>query len=74
MEEKALSVWLTIPSARPASEIAERLGKWKAMGYKIALLRNGPRAYDELPVDWVMITGRISRLGGIDKSHYFGCR
>lgn len=51
-----MSVWLTIPSARPAAEIAERLGKWRAMGYKIALWRNGPHAYDELPVDWVMIT------------------
>ena len=37
-----MSVWLCIPSARPASEIAERLGKWRAMGYKIALWRNGP--------------------------------
>ena len=56
-----MSVWLTIPSARPASEIAERLGRWRAMGYKIALWRNGPHAtpggYDIKDlVDWSMYT------------------
>jgi hypothetical protein len=56
-----MSVWLTIPSARPASEIAERLGKWRAMGYKIALWRNGPHATPDGAdikdlVDWSMYT------------------
>lgn len=56
-----MSVWLCIPSARPASEIAERLGKWRAMGYKIALWRNGPHATTDGSdikdlVDWSMYT------------------
>lgn len=56
-----MSVWLTIPSARPAPEIAERLGKWRAMGYKIALWRNGPHATPDGSdikdlVDWSMYT------------------
>ena len=53
--------WLTIPSARPAAEIAERLGRWRAMGYKIALWRNGPHATPDGSdikdlVDWSMYT------------------
>ena len=44
-----MSVWLTIPSARPASEIKERLEKWRDMGYRIALWRNGPHRFEQLP-------------------------
>lgn len=44
-----MSCWLTIPSARPASEIKERLERWRDMGYKIALWRNGPHVDDNLP-------------------------
>lgn len=56
-----MSVWLCIPSARPAAEIAERLGKWRTMGYKIALWRNGPHATPDGSdikdlVDWSMYT------------------
>jgi hypothetical protein len=43
-----MSVWLTIPSARPATEIAERLGKWRRKGYNIALWRNGPHVNDPI--------------------------
>ncbi len=32
-----MSVWLTIPSARPAAEANPVLEKWRAQGYKIAL-------------------------------------
>lgn len=44
-----MSVWLTIPSARPAAEIAERIQRWQAQGYRIALWRNGPHVADPLP-------------------------
>ena len=48
-----MSVWLTIPSARPASEIKERLERWRDMGYKIALWRNGPHVDDSIECDWL---------------------
>lgn len=53
-----MSVWLCIPSARPVSEIAERLGRWRSMGYKIALWRNGPHRDDSTVnlADFLMIT------------------
>lgn len=35
-----MSVWLTIPSARPVAEVNARMNKWRAMGYKIALWRD----------------------------------
>lgn len=35
-----MSVWLAIPSARPVAEVNARMGKWRAMGYKIALWRD----------------------------------
>jgi hypothetical protein len=44
-----LSVWLTIPSARPAAEIADRIQRWQKQGYRIALWRNGPNVDDALP-------------------------
>ena len=40
------SIWLCIPSIRPASEAVPNLELWKKMGYKIALLRQG----DYLPI------------------------
>lgn len=36
-----MSVWFCIPSCRPAPEASACLAKWKAQGYKIALLRQG---------------------------------
>lgn len=36
-----MSVWFAIPSARPAVEADPLLAKWREMGYKIALLRQG---------------------------------
>lgn len=36
-----MSVWFCIPSARPAVEAEPVLAKWRTMGYKIALLRQG---------------------------------
>jgi hypothetical protein len=47
--ENGLSVWLTIPSARPAAEIADRIQRWQRQGYRIALWRNGPNVDDALP-------------------------
>ena len=35
-----MSVWLTIPSARPVEEAAPVLAKWRERGYKIALWRD----------------------------------
>src|SRR5580693_7222778 len=35
-----MSVWLTIPSARPPAECAPIFEKWKAQGYKIAVWRD----------------------------------
>ncbi len=34
------NVWLCIPSARPATEVAARMSKWRDQGYKIALWRD----------------------------------
>jgi hypothetical protein len=51
-----MSVWLTIPSARPAGEIALRLQSWRDMGYKIALWRNGPHYRDAIKADFVLRT------------------
>ena len=45
-----MNVWLTIPSARPVSEIADRIQRWQAQGYRIALWRNGPHVNDPLLV------------------------
>ena len=33
-----MSVWLTIPSARPPEQVEPILAKWRAQGYKIALV------------------------------------
>ncbi len=35
-----MSVWLTIPSARPVDEVNRTMGIWRSMGYKIALWRD----------------------------------
>ena len=40
-EEKTLSVWVTIPSARPVAEVAKWAAAWHERGYKIALWRDG---------------------------------
>lgn len=45
-----LSVWLTIPSARPAVEITARIQLWQRQGYRIALWRNGPHVSDPLRI------------------------
>jgi len=34
-------VWLCIPSCRPLAECGPRFEKWRAMGYRLALLRQG---------------------------------
>ena len=36
-----MSVWFCIPSCRPALEAQDCLNRWRKMGYKIALLRQG---------------------------------
>lgn len=60
-----MSVWLTIPSARPIDEIRERLGRWRAMGYKISLWRNGPHRHDDVSAlaDWVTVTEEYAGWG-----------
>lgn len=42
-----MSVWLTIPSARPPAEAEKCLAKWRAQGYKIALWRDKPSVRDD---------------------------
>lgn len=54
------SVWLTIPSARPAAEIKDRMQKWRDMGYKIALWRNGPHVLDPVAADYVIVTNQYA--------------
>lgn len=41
-----MSVYLTIPSARPPAEAEKCLAKWRAQGYKIALWRDKPHVDD----------------------------
>lgn len=51
-----MSVWLCIPSARPANEAKECLDSWKAMGYKIALWIDDYRERANYP-DAVLASG-----------------
>lgn len=44
-----MSVWLTIPSARPAEEANPVLAKWREMGYKIALWLDSASTDDNSP-------------------------
>lgn len=37
-----MSVWLTIPSARPEAQVKETLSKWREQGYRIALWVDQP--------------------------------
>lgn len=39
-----MSVWLTIPSARPIAEVTVTMSKWREQGYKIALAIDTARA------------------------------
>lgn len=50
------NAWLTIPSARPAAEIAPRLQRWRERGYKIALWRNGPHRHEGVQADMQIIS------------------
>lgn len=58
-----MSVWLTIPSARPAEEIKERLERWRDMGYRIALWRNGPHVEDPIAADHLIRTAEYHGWG-----------
>ena len=58
-----MSVWLTIPSARPAAEIEERLDKWRRMGYKIALWRNGRHRHESIKADYMQFTHEYAGWG-----------
>lgn len=48
-----MSVWFSIPSCRPKPEVEACLAKWKGLGYKIALLRQG----EPIEADLVVSTG-----------------
>src|SRR5579864_6669813 len=50
-----MSVWLCLPSARPALEANLVLVKWRAQGYKIALWRD---EYVNSPLHDDMVAGR----------------
>lgn len=47
-----MSVWLTIPSAKPVKDAQRCVDSWRAMGYKVALWRDQP---DEVQADIVAI-------------------
>jgi hypothetical protein len=49
-----MSIWLCIPSARPAAEANPILQQWKDRGYQIALWRTSS---DDLPVSDLVLTG-----------------
>ncbi len=36
-----MTIWFAVPSVRPVEEAEKRLCKWREMGYRIALLRQG---------------------------------
>lgn len=48
-----MSVWLTVPSIRPPAEAKACFDKWRALGYKIAVLRQG----EPIEADLVIPTG-----------------
>jgi len=48
-----MSVWYCIPSCRPIPEVQDCLERWRAQGYKIALLRQG----DPVECDLLIPTG-----------------
>lgn len=48
-----MSVWFAIPSVRPPAEAKACLDKWRAQGYKIALLRQG----ESIEADLLIPTG-----------------
>lgn len=48
-----MSAWFCIPSCRPAAEAKACLDRWRSMGYKIAVLRQG----EPIEADLVISTG-----------------
>lgn len=46
-----MSVWVCLPSARAVAQVNERMDKWRAQGYKVALWRDKVRAVDETDAD-----------------------
>lgn len=60
-----MSVWFAIPSARPPAEAEERLSKWRAQGYKLAIWRDHPESVDcdlEARGDYTGYYGSINLL------------
>ena len=63
-----MSVWFCIPSARPAVEAEPVFAKWRQMGYRIALLRQGDPIRAELVIPtheyrgWAGSINRLARL------------
>lgn len=51
-----MSVWFCIPSCRPKHEAEDCLRRWKALGYRIAILRQG-ESLDSSLVDLQIPTG-----------------
>lgn len=43
-----MSVWVVMPSCRPVSEAEDCLSRWRVLGYKIAVLRQGPPVQADL--------------------------
>ena len=50
-----MSVWVTIPSARPVAEVAKWAAAWRERGYEIALWRDDlPETIPARVADWVL--------------------
>jgi hypothetical protein len=68
-----MSVWLTIPSARPAEEAEKCLAKWRQQGYKIALLIDASdkwRTGD--PYEFLVMRPRDVASGAVIGKHFDG--
>ena len=54
-----MSVWLAIPSIRPPAEAKDCLDRWRAQGYKVAVLRQG----EPIEADLLIPTGEYLGWG-----------
>jgi hypothetical protein len=63
-----LSVWLCLPSCRPADEARACFDRWRARGYRIAVLRQGEAVEADLHLQtgsylgWARSTNILARL------------
>lgn len=63
-----MSVWLTIPSARPPAEVEPVLKQWRAMGYRIALWRDEEEVSPQISERCDLIIGSAQKYPGYAQS------